>query len=63
MASSNSLGLPEPRNDGVQPIPYEPDWTPDTLEEYECKRCRGLGEDRDGADCVFCDGYGSIIST
>lgn len=30
-------------------------------DEVECKRCRGLGEDADGADCVFCDGYGSLF--
>lgn len=30
-------------------------------EEIECKRCRGLGEDRDGADCTACGGMGSIL--
>jgi DnaJ-class molecular chaperone len=30
--------------------------------EQICKRCRGTGEDEDGADCVFCEGWGSTIS-
>jgi DnaJ-class molecular chaperone len=34
------------------------DFAPD---EIECKRCHGTGEDRDGADCVHCDGYGTVI--
>lgn len=28
-------------------------------QEVECRRCRGLGEDSQGADCVHCDGMGS----
>ena len=28
--------------------------------EVECKRCYGTGEDRDGADCIYCDGYGTL---
>lgn len=30
-------------------------------EEKICARCKGLGEDKDGADCVFCEGFGSVI--
>lgn len=30
--------------------------------ERQCSRCRGLGTDRDGADCLYCDGWGSVIS-
>lgn len=30
-------------------------------EEIECKRCYGSGEDRDGADCVPCEGYGTVL--
>lgn len=33
----------------------------DTDVEIECKRCRGTGEDRDGADCVPCVGFGTVI--
>lgn len=29
--------------------------------EVECKRCRGRGEDREGADCVPCEGYGTVL--
>jgi DnaJ-class molecular chaperone len=32
-----------------------------TAEEVECKRCYGTGEDRDGADCVPCEGYGTVL--
>jgi DnaJ-class molecular chaperone len=30
-------------------------------EEVECKRCHGTGEDRDGADCVHCQGFGTVL--
>jgi hypothetical protein len=30
-------------------------------EEVDCKRCYGTGEDRDGADCVPCGGYGTVL--
>lgn len=30
-------------------------------EEKICARCKGLGEDKDGADCVPCEGFGSVI--
>jgi DnaJ-class molecular chaperone len=33
----------------------------DTDVEIECKRCHGTGEDRDGADCVPCEGFGTLI--
>jgi DnaJ-class molecular chaperone len=29
--------------------------------EVVCKRCYGTGEDRDGADCVHCDGNGTLL--
>jgi DnaJ-class molecular chaperone len=29
--------------------------------EVECKRCHGTGEDRDRADCVHCDGFGTVL--
>lgn len=29
--------------------------------EVECKRCFGTGEDRDGADCIPCAGYGTVL--
>jgi DnaJ-class molecular chaperone len=29
--------------------------------EVECKRCHATGEDRDGAACVPCDGYGTVL--
>jgi DnaJ-class molecular chaperone len=28
--------------------------------EQECKACHGSGCDRDGADCMNCEGFGSI---
>jgi DnaJ-class molecular chaperone len=30
--------------------------------EVVCKRCYGTGEDRDGADCVPCEGYGTVLA-
>lgn len=30
-------------------------------EEFPCRRCYGSGEDRDGADCVYCEGFGSTL--
>jgi hypothetical protein len=30
-------------------------------EEIDCKRCYGSGEDRDGADCVHCEGFGTVL--
>jgi RecJ-like exonuclease len=33
----------------------------DGSKEVECKRCKGTGEDRDGADCVPCEGYGTVL--
>jgi RecJ-like exonuclease len=30
-------------------------------EEVHCKRCYGTGEDRDGADCVPCEGFGTVL--
>jgi DnaJ-class molecular chaperone len=35
--------------------------TPDAVREIQCKRCRGTGEDREGADCAHCDGYGTLL--
>lgn len=32
-----------------------------STEEQECKRCHGLGTDAEGADCVYCDGMGSVF--
>jgi DnaJ-class molecular chaperone len=29
--------------------------------EVQCKRCYGTGEDRDGADCVPCEGNGTVL--
>lgn len=29
--------------------------------EVMCHRCKGTGEDRDGADCLNCDGYGTLL--
>lgn len=33
----------------------------DAYEEVICPRCHGLGEDKDGADCTACQGYGSYL--
>jgi DnaJ-class molecular chaperone len=33
----------------------------DAQKETECKRCYGSGEDRDGADCVPCEGFGTVL--
>jgi RecJ-like exonuclease len=33
----------------------------DAQEEVPCKRCYGTGEDRDGADCVPCTGFGTVL--
>lgn len=33
----------------------------EAAEEIECKRCYGTGEDRDGADCVHCEGFGTVL--
>lgn len=33
----------------------------DMVPEIPCTTCRGLGQDRDGADCIDCEGYGSVI--
>lgn len=33
----------------------------DTVPEIPCTVCRGRGHDRDGADCIDCEGYGSVI--
>jgi hypothetical protein len=30
-------------------------------EEIDCKRCYGSGEDREGADCVHCEGFGTVL--
>lgn len=30
-------------------------------EEVKCRRCYGTGEDRDGADCVPCEGNGTVL--
>jgi hypothetical protein len=30
-------------------------------EEIDCKRCYGSGEDREGADCVPCEGFGTVL--
>lgn len=46
----------------------QPDWN-DTVTtnthatEVRCMRCHGSGQDRDGADCIHCDGFGSVISS
>ena len=48
--SSNYIGPGVAWNDGEAHLGSE---------EVPCKRCHGLGEDRDGADCIFCDGLGS----
>lgn len=29
--------------------------------EIKCHRCYGTGEDDEGADCIFCEGYGTVI--
>lgn len=29
--------------------------------EVECARCHGTGQDRDGCDCMFCDGFGTML--
>lgn len=31
--------------------------------EVRCHRCYGSGQDRDGADCIHCEGFGSVISS
>lgn len=46
----------------------QPEWndaiTTDIHEtEVRCNRCYGSGQDRDGADCIYCDGFGSVISS
>lgn len=28
--------------------------------EVDCKRCHGTGEDKDGADCLHCEGNGTL---
>jgi RecJ-like exonuclease len=33
----------------------------EAAEEIECKRCYGTGEDREGADCVPCEGFGTVL--
>jgi hypothetical protein len=43
----------EERNNSLSP-------EPDKL-EIKCHRCYGTGEDDDGADCVFCLGYGTVL--
>lgn len=30
-------------------------------DEVECKRCYGTGEDSVGADCIFCEGMGTLL--
>lgn len=30
-------------------------------EEVECHRCYGSGEDDEGAACIHCDGFGTIL--
>lgn len=56
------MSVGNPRNRGVRPLDPDLGEVDDTLLEVPCKRCHETGQDRDGADCVFCDGYGSIIS-
>lgn len=29
--------------------------------EKRCIVCRGSGQDRDGADCINCEGYGTVL--
>ena len=29
--------------------------------EKRCQACHGSGQDRDGADCIPCEGYGSVV--
>jgi DnaJ-class molecular chaperone len=37
---------------------------PPGMEEVEvrCNACKGSGQDRDEADCIPCEGWGTIIS-
>jgi len=50
-------------NTTVDEIPEwdEVDEYVDTDREVKCHRCHGTGEDRDGADCMFCDGFGTML--
>lgn len=45
---------------------YDPAWdAPEKAErkqeEKRCMVCRGSGSDKDGADCINCEGNGSVI--
>lgn len=34
----------------------------DRPKEIRCQACHGSGQDRDGADCIPCEGFGSTIA-
>jgi hypothetical protein len=58
-SSSNYLHLADVDDDGVPEIDG-----PDPFDDEEwtlCKRCYGSGEDRDGADCIHCEGMGEVL--
>jgi DnaJ-class molecular chaperone len=46
---------------GYPPGDYD-DWNMEEVEiEVSCKPCYGSGEDRDGADCLVCQGNGTVF--
>lgn len=51
---SNYSGLDEADDYGLAPDEVE--------HEVRCNACHGSGMDRDEADCIPCEGFGSVIS-
>jgi DnaJ-class molecular chaperone len=44
------------------PPGYLDEWNEGEVEiEVSCKPCYGSGEDRDGADCLICEGNGTVF--
>ncbi len=39
----------------------DPDSESMWMHEIKCHRCYGTGEDDEGADCIYCEGYGTVI--
>lgn len=48
-------------NTDVNAVSFAAD-SDESQQEVACKRCYGTGEDRDGADCVPCEGYGTVLA-
>lgn len=58
-STGRNTSFPIPTDDYDAFDPESEDFEP-IAKERPCKPCYGSGEDEVGADCLACDGYGTI---